>query len=43
MLEKIDPERAKMLLHLAQTTVDQRYDFYNQLAGLKPQYTHPTG
>ena len=39
MLEKIDPERAKMLLNLAQTTVDQRYDLYNQLAGLKPQQT----
>ncbi|MBM9605271.1 pyruvate:ferredoxin (flavodoxin) oxidoreductase [Desulfopila inferna] len=40
MLEKIDPERAKMLLSSAQSTVDQRYDLYNQLAGLKPQYTY---
>jgi pyruvate-ferredoxin/flavodoxin oxidoreductase len=37
MLEKIDPARAKLLLHSAQATVDQRYDFYNQLAGLVPQ------
>ena len=43
MLQKIDPERAKMLLHLAQTTVDRRYDLYNQLAGLKPQYTYSAG
>ncbi len=39
MLQKIDPERAGMLLNLAQTIMDQRYDFYYQLAGLKPQYT----
>jgi pyruvate-ferredoxin/flavodoxin oxidoreductase len=37
MLEKIDPARARLLLHSAQAAVDQRYDFYNQLAGLVPQ------
>lgn len=37
MLEKIDPARAKLLLHLARKEVDQRYQLYKQLAGLKLQ------
>ncbi len=43
MLEKIDPERAKMLLNLAQTTVAGRYDLYNQLARLKLQQSYSAG
>jgi pyruvate-ferredoxin/flavodoxin oxidoreductase len=35
MLEKIDPERAKMLLAMAQESVKERYRLYEQLAGLK--------
>ncbi|MDW7772109.1 MAG: pyruvate:ferredoxin (flavodoxin) oxidoreductase [Desulfobulbaceae bacterium] len=37
MLEKINPERAAMLVGMAQNVVNQRYDLYRQLAGMKSQ------
>lgn len=34
MLARADPERATMLMNLAQRDIDERWQYYEQLAGL---------
>jgi hypothetical protein len=45
MLERVDPERAGMLLAKAQEDVDARWRLYEQLAGIErgPEQVAPDG
>ncbi len=40
MLARSDPERADMLLDLAQADIDERWHYYEQLAGMERQVPH---
>ena len=41
MLARSDPDRANMLLDLAQADIDERWHYYEQLASLERQVPHP--
>jgi len=40
MLARSDPDRANMLLDLAQADIDERWHYYEQLASLERQVPH---
>jgi pyruvate-ferredoxin/flavodoxin oxidoreductase len=41
MLARSDPERSAQLLDLAQQEIDERWRYYEQLAGLERSIHHP--
>jgi pyruvate-ferredoxin/flavodoxin oxidoreductase len=41
MLRRSDPERAEALMDLAQADVDERWRYYEQLAGMERTVPHP--
>jgi pyruvate-ferredoxin/flavodoxin oxidoreductase len=43
MLERAAPERARHLLTLAQADVDERWRYYEQLAGVERSVPHEPG
>jgi len=43
MLERSDPERARHLMALAQSDVDERWRYYEQLAGVERSVAHEPG
>jgi len=43
MLERSDPERARRLMTLAQADVDERWHYYEQLAGVERSVPHEPG
>jgi pyruvate-ferredoxin/flavodoxin oxidoreductase len=43
MLERSDPERAHHLMALAQADVDERWHYYEQLAGVERSVPHEPG
>ena len=43
MLERSDPERAAHLMALAQADVDERWHYYEQLAGVERSVAHEPG
>jgi pyruvate-ferredoxin/flavodoxin oxidoreductase len=43
MLERSDPERARKLMTLAQADVDERWRYYEQLAGVERSVPHEPG
>jgi pyruvate-ferredoxin/flavodoxin oxidoreductase len=43
MLERSDPERARKLMTLAQADVDERWHYYEQLAGVERSVPHEPG
>ena len=43
MLERSDPERAHYLMTLAQADVDERWRYYEQLAGVERSVPHEPG
>jgi pyruvate-ferredoxin/flavodoxin oxidoreductase len=43
MLERADPERARHLMALAQADVDERWRYYEQLAGVERSVPHEPG
>jgi hypothetical protein len=43
MLERSDPERARHLMTLAQADVDERWHYYEQLAGVERSVPHKPG
>jgi pyruvate-ferredoxin/flavodoxin oxidoreductase len=43
MLERSDPQRAHHLMALAQADVDERWRYYEQLAGVERTVPHEPG